>query len=346
MNLLIITQKVDVNDDNLGFFCQWLEKFAKKLDKLYVICLLEGEYHLSENTKVYSLGKEKGFSKLRQFFRLQKFLLKYLPEVDGVFIHMCPIYAVLSFPLVKIFKKKMILWFTHKSVNWKLKLAEKLVDKILTASEESCRVRNRRKIKIVGHGIDIEKFKVQNSKFKIAVQSSKFKILSVGRVAPIKDLETLIRAIDVLVNQKDIKDIELKIIGSAILDSDKQYFKKIRDLVKEKNLENYVKFIGGVSNIKMPEYYQNADLLVNLSRTGSVDKSVLEAMACGCLVLTCNEAFKKILNRQYLFKQKDSSDLADKIINFKRTEKNQKLREIVVNYYNLDNLIIKILNEF
>ena len=103
MKLLIITQKVDIADDNLGFFHKWLEKFSEKLEKLYIICLWKGEYNFPKNTIVYSLGKEKGYSKLRQLFNLQKFLLKCLPELDGVFIHMCPIYAVASCLFVKIF---------------------------------------------------------------------------------------------------------------------------------------------------------------------------------------------------------------------------------------------------
>jgi glycosyltransferase involved in cell wall biosynthesis len=218
MKLLVITQKVDINDDNLGFFHKWLEKFSARLDKLYVICLWKGEYRLPDNVEVLSLGKENGFSKLKQFFRLQKILLKTLPVVDGVFIHMSPIYVITSFPLVKIFRKKMMLWFLHKSLNWKLKLAEKLVDNILTASEESNRLKNRKKIKILGHGIDIDQFKQS----ELITSSLKLRILSVGRIAPSKDLETLIHAIDILINQKSIRDIEIKIIGSPLEDSEKK----------------------------------------------------------------------------------------------------------------------------
>jgi len=71
---------------------------------------------------------------------------------------MCPIYAIASYPLVKVFRKKMILWFVYRSVNWELKLAEKCVDKILTVSVDSCRLRNREKIEVTGHGIDINFF--------------------------------------------------------------------------------------------------------------------------------------------------------------------------------------------
>lgn len=346
MKLLIITQKVDINDDNLSFFHRWLEKFSERLEELYLICLWQGEFHLPRKVIVYSLGKEKGYSKIRQFFRFQKFLFKNLPKVNGVFYHMCPIYAIISFPLTKIFRKKMILWFIHKSVNWKLKLAEKLVDKILTASQESCQLKERRKIEVMGHGIDSEKFKIQNGKIKKTNQNSKFKILSPGRISPIKDQETLIEAIDILVNQKNIKEIEVKFLGTPLQKEEKVYFEKLKNLVREKRLENYIKFLGGVSHNEMPEYYQNSDLIVNLSGFGGLDKVVLEAMACNCLVLTSNEAFSPILDKKYLFRKKDPQDLAEKIINLRRKGKDKRLREIIVKYHNLDKLIDKIIYQY
>ena len=342
MKLLIISQKVDINDDNLGFFHYWLEKFASKLEKVYVVCLSRGEHNLPENVLVYSLGKEKGYSKLRQLFRLQKFLLKNLREVDGVFVHMCPIYAITSFPLVKVFRKKMILWYLHKSVKWKLKLAERLVDKILTASERSCRLKNRDKIEIVGHGVDIEMFSSKQSQFR----DKGFVIISPGRISPIKDQETLIKAIDVLINRRSVRDIKLQFIGSPIENYEKQYLKKLKSLVKEKKLEDYIKFLGSVPYTEMPKHYQDSDLVINLSHTGSIDKVVLEAMASGCLVLTCNEAFKNVLDSKYLFKKKNPQDLIEKIINLKSTKKDKRLREIVVENYNLNVLIKKIIQKF
>lgn len=343
MKLLIITQKVDIDDDNLGFFHQWIEKFSERLDKVYVICLWEGKHNLPQNVSVFSMGKEKGISKIGQLIRLQKHLIQILSRVDGVFVHMCPIYVVLSFPLVKVFKKKMILWFLHKSVNWKLKLAKKCVDKILTASGESCRLKNRKKIEIVGHGIDIKKFQIPNSKLQI---NSKFQILSVGRISPIKDQETLIEAVDILVNQKNIKDIEVKFLGTPLEKQEKVYFEKLKNLVSKKKLEDCIKFLGSVSNNEMPRCYQNSDLVVNLSDTGSIDKVVLEAMASGRLVLTCNEAFENILDNKYLFKKKDPNNLAEKIINLRGVKKDANLREIVTKNHNLDNLIDKIISKF
>jgi len=350
VKLLIITQKVDLNDDNLGFFHGWLEKFSEKLDKLYVICLAQGDHNLPSNVSVYSLGKEKGASKISQLICLQKNLAQILPKVDGVFVHMCSIYAIASFPLVRIFNKNMVLWHTHKSIDWKLKLAEKYVNKILTASKESCRLKNRKKIEVVGHGVDVEFFKPGYSpddvNWNTALENKKFNILIAGRIAPIKDHETLIRAVDVLVNQKNIQDVKVNIVGSSLEDYEKEYFKKLNNLIQEKKLENYINFLGGVPYNKMPKHYQNSDLVVNLTSTGSFDKVLLETMASGCLVLTCNMVLADILSDKYLFKKKDFQELAEKIIALKEIGRTDKLRKIVIKHYNLDNLIEKIVKYF
>jgi hypothetical protein len=58
MKLLVITQKIDIDDDILGFFHRWVEKFAENLDRVYVICLWEGKHSLPRNVKVYLACRE------------------------------------------------------------------------------------------------------------------------------------------------------------------------------------------------------------------------------------------------------------------------------------------------
>jgi len=85
---------------------------------------------------------------------------------------------------------------------------------------------------------------------------------------------------------------------------------------------------------------------VNTSSTGSLDKVVLEAMASGCLVLTCNEAYNETLESNYRFQKGNDKELADKIFNLKDVSGNKNLREIVVKNHSLNNLIEKVLHEF
>ena len=209
MKLLILTQKVDKNDSILGFFHDWLKVFATHCEKLTVICLYKGDYDLPSNVKVLSLGKEekKGVMsyelrvtrKIKYICRFYRLILRERISYSNVFVHMNSEYVVLGGIFWKLMRKKIALWWTHKAVPWHLRIAEKFVDVIFTASKESFRLLTK-KLKVVGHGINIQKFKI-DSKFKIHPsseykQNSKFTLITVGRISESKDLKTLIKAIE------------------------------------------------------------------------------------------------------------------------------------------------------
>jgi glycosyltransferase involved in cell wall biosynthesis len=302
---------------------------------------------LPKNIKIISLSSNKFF----KIFTLQFKLLKVLFKVDGVFCHQNPEYTILSAPLAKLFRKKIISWYTHKAVNWRRRLLERLTDKIITVSDKS--FRNPlfpKKVEIVGHGIDINYF-INNQ--SIEKTRDKFKIISIGRISPAKDYEILIKAIEILTKKRNIKNLEVQIIGGPGLKEQEKYFERLKQLIKEKNLEKCIEFLGPIPHNQILSYYQDCDLFVNMSQTGSVDKAVLEAMACEKLVLTSNEAFKDILNDERLmFESKDSNDLANKIINLMNLSEKEKqkisqnLRKEVVENHNLDKLVKKILKAY
>ena len=348
MKLLIITQKVDIKDDNLGFFHSWIEKFSEKLDRVYVICLWRGEYHLPDNVVVLSLGKERGTSKLGQLLRLQKHLVKTLPKIDGIFVHMGSIYALAAFPLARIFGKKIVLWYAHVKPKISF-LEEKAVSKILTPSPESCS--GSKKIVVTGHGVDTDVFKPA-SEVRDKIQPS---ILYVGRIAPIKDLETLVEALDILVHQGKMKNIKVKLVGSPVDEEEKRYAVKLKNFIKEKNLENYIEFLGGFPYREMPKFYQESHVFVDMIAGGGAGKTHLEAMACGTPVVLCTPTFNDFLGEyknEIIFEEKNPQDLAKKLqncLNFpepKRKTLGGLLRSIVLNHHNLDSLIDKIINIF
>ncbi len=57
MKLLAITQKVDQDDDILGFFHGWIEHISKHTDSLKVLALGKGKYNFDRDVEVASLGK-------------------------------------------------------------------------------------------------------------------------------------------------------------------------------------------------------------------------------------------------------------------------------------------------
>jgi len=328
MNLLILTQKVDKRDDNLGFFHHWLEKFAEKTDKMFVIANFVGEYSLPANAQVFSLGKEKGLGRIRRYFNFYKYLFSALPQADAVFVHMIPAWVILIWPVTFIFRKKIYLWYTHKSITFSLRLAGKLVAKIFTASPESCRLRSK-KIVATGHGIDTERFKSKD-----VPKAWALKLLSVGRITPSKDYKFIIEAVG-LTGGNAVLDI----VGEPVTETDVIYKRKLEKLVLEKNLRGKVVFLGAKTQDEMPEIYNGHDVLAHASETGSVDKAVLEAMSCGLPVATTSEAFKGML----VVLPKDAAAVAGVIAQMAGAGKNLALRELVIKNHNLENLIEKII---
>jgi len=308
MRLLIITQKVDADDPILGFFCRWIEEFAKHFEAVIVIALEEGRHELPANVKVLSLGK--GKNKVALICRFYRYIWRERKNYDTVFVHMNPIYIVLGGWFWKLMNKKVALWYTHKAVDLKLRIAERFVDVIFTAAEESFTLKTTKKI-VVGHGIDVEIYANQ-PRAKI-IGSEPISIISVGRITPIKDPITLIEVARILKEKWD-KKFTVTFIGSPVTKADREYSNKIKALADKYNLNDIVSFIGDVKPVNMPAKYALADISVNLTPTGGLDKAVLESMASGVPVLTSNKAFAPYLADNLIFKERDAEDLANKIM--------------------------------
>ena len=227
--------------------------------------------------------------------------------------------------------------------------AEKLVNKIYTASQESFLIKSR-KVEVVGHGIDTDKF------FPKKIDGSgKFKILFAGRISPIKDLKTLISAMGILSKEIGSGSFNLEIVGDAVDGEEQEYFNALMKIIKERKLSDCVSFSGGLRHDEMPSKYNNSDVLVNLSPTGGMDKAVLEAMSCGILVLAANETFKSILaqaNYNSMFRFGDAEDFSRKIVGLMSISQEERdrigvgLRSVMVKNHSLDNLIKRISEYF
>lgn len=354
MKLLILTQKVDREDDILGFFHRWLEKFAQKFDKLIVICLQKGEYKLPANVEVFSLGKEEFIRNLQHWhtirrlaslFRFYKYIWKLRKDYDGVFVHMNPIYVVLGGIFWKIWRKKIFLWYNHQFGNLITKMGIGLAERVFYTSPFSFASKFK-KSKIMPAGIDAEKF---CSMFDVRGSKLKNSILYLGRISPIKNVDVLIEAANLL--DKEGIDFILNIVGEPG-EKDREYFEKIRDLSKELEKKGKIKFLGKVPNYKTPEIYNQNEVFVNLSPPGLFDKAILEAMACENLVLVSSSAFGNILPEYLIFKEKNPEDLKNKILGIFEMKKEEKewlgreLREKVIQTHNLDILVEKLISEF
>ena len=274
MKLLICTQKLDQSDPVLGFFVRWVEEFKKHCE-----------------VEVVTLKDLGGGGRLMRALRLLR--LAGQLEYDAVFVHMNPEYLVAAGWLWRLRGKRTALWYTHKSVDLKLRVAVLFADVIFTASRESFRLPNN-KVRVMGHGIDTDFFKPDPS----IVRGDWW--VSVGRLNKSKRHDLAIRA-------AAQADKELHIAGEGPERA------SLEALARE--LGARVVFLGPLTQMQLRDVYRRAALLVHRSETGSLDKVVLEAAACGLPVDTTDPALARLpLSVEYVRAHHSLASLALRIV--------------------------------
>ncbi|MCX6787203.1 MAG: glycosyltransferase, partial [Candidatus Kaiserbacteria bacterium] len=106
-------------------------------------------------------------------------------------------------------------------------------------------------------------------------------ILSVGRLMPSKRHDLAIEA-------AAHAGHELRIIGEG------PERENLESLARARGAR--VHFLGGLTQTQLRDEYRRAAYLIHTSETGSLDKVVLEALACGLPVHTNNPALKALEN--------------------------------------------------
>ncbi len=343
-SILIITQKVDINDPVLGFFHTWILEFSKKLEKVNVICLEKGEYNLPENVKVFSLGKEEDSSKIKYIFNLYKIIFKLKKEYQTVFIHMNQEYVLLAGIFWRIFGKKVLMWRNHPQGNLLTRVAVLLSNKVYCTSKDSFTNRFK-KTKVMPVGIRTDDSQINFER----IENS---ILSLGRISPVKNIETIISAFKIL--KEKIDNIKLFIVGSPTKRKiDEDYYKVLKESTSD--LSKEIIFIEGVSPDKTKDYFNQYEVFVNSTTPGSFDKTILESMYLGTPSFVCQDIWKGTsfsnLSDYFYFPFKDTHILSEKIYNFFKLSKEEKnnlrkdCRSFVIKYHSLDSLVDEVISD-
>lgn len=323
IRILIITQKVDQNDDVLGFFHGWIAEFAKHCEEVTVIALGVGEYHLPKNVRVLSLGKgqqlrersdlknlgprsvlEEQFRKVKYVFNFYRLIWRERKNYDTVFVHMNQEYVLLGSPLWKILGKKVAMWRNHYAGNFLTRIAMLLLDKIFCTSKYSFTAQSE-KTTLMSVGIDTTLFKKDES-----VPRKPNSVLFLARISPSKKPHLVIEALKIL--QSEGVEFSASFYGNPT-PKDAPYLEQLKEKVKEYSLGNQVAFEKGISNSKTPAVYSAHSVFINSSPSGMYDKTIFEAMACESLVLTSNLNLKGQVDDMFLFKEDDVNDLAQKL---------------------------------
>lgn len=155
-------------------------------------------------------------------------------------------------------------WLTYRLTNW-------LSNRITCVSESvaaSCRVAPKKGLLVIPNAVEIPCREIQPH----CSQSASFRWIAVGRLAPVKDYPTLLRAFAALPDSA-----HLQIAGSGPEED------ALRALAAQLGIEDRVQFAGFQQDIS--GLLANADAFVLASRWEGLPVSVLEAAAAGLPVV-------------------------------------------------------------
>jgi len=142
-------------------------------------------------------------------------------------------------------------------------------------------------------------------------------VISTRSLEPVYNIETLIKAIPLVIKQ--VPEARLMILGEG---SEKQSLMKLADSL---GISNKVTFAGRVNNFEIPAFFKNAKVYVSTSLEDGTSVSLLEALASGLIPVVsdieANRAWIEDGIEGFLFPVKNPAYLADKICISLKTEK-------------------------
>jgi len=167
------------------------------------------------------------------------------------------------------------------------------------------------KIYVIPDGVEYEKIQ------GIAPKEKNVDVLFVGRLAKVKGIDVLIKAIPIV--KKSLPSVNLYIIGYGPRENE------LKALVKKLDLEKNVKFLGFLSEEGKFRYFKACKVVAIPSRWENSPITLYEAMAAGKAVVASNvSGIPDVLihgKTGYLFESENAETLADKIITLLKDDK-------------------------
>jgi glycosyltransferase involved in cell wall biosynthesis len=332
---------------------RWVNYFAGQGHDVHLICwkLIAG-YH--EHTNIHLLTRlapriwvaSQYFSFLFWAFQVRQLVRRIKPDiVDGQFLTVYGFLAARSGfrPLVVSVWGSDILVQPGRNPLSKFtaRYASKKADVIIclfpigVAREQIARLGiDSSKIRTVLLGVDTAEFSPSHRDDRIRrhlnIDSSQPIVISTRALAPIYDVETLVKAIPLVVGE--MPKTEFVIAGTG-----KQQGYLV-ELARALGVSGNTKFVGWVPRAELPEYLASADIYVSTSLSDGASNSLLEAMACGVAPVAtdihANRPWVNDGNNGFLFPTGDYRILASRIVHLlgnreKREALGRRSREIV-----------------
>jgi glycosyltransferase involved in cell wall biosynthesis len=285
LRVVFVCQAVDRDDPVLATTVRWIETLARKtlVEHVTVLALRTGRYELPGNVEVKRFGRANRLATLGSFFRQLARSLR--PRPDLFFVYMGGPYPALLLPFKLLRGIPIVQWKTHPVITRAMAFYARWCDDLIFTAARASFPMDIPKRRVVGHGIDTELFQIDH-------QPHLGDLIAVGRIAPAKGVDQMIRSV-VHANRTYGTGYNLNVYG-ATLAGNEDYEASVEALIDRLGARDWVTLHGPVPQERLPALLNAHRAFLNFSNTG-IDKVVLEALACGLPVISTNESASEIL---------------------------------------------------
>jgi len=277
---------------------RWVNYFADRGDETHLISSRDGEGYVSSvhfhrlttlQPQLPVLSKYLDF--LVQMIQVRKLVRMIQPDI--LHAHHIAVNGYLGVvsgfhPLIFTAWGSDILIHPRKNRVWRMltRYALKKADSITCDADHIVEAiiklgANPEKIHLIYFGTDIQKFRPQprnNGLRETLGLGDSPVVISLRNLIPIYNVESLINAMPLVL--KEIPEAKFIIAG----DGKQRVY--LEGLAKSLGASESARFVGGISNDKLPEYLTSADIYVSTSLSDAgLAASTAEAMACGLPVI-------------------------------------------------------------
>jgi len=185
---------------------------------------------------------------------------------------------------------------------------------------------------VVPNGMDISRVDEAVGNYRQRNRDAQFTVVSVGRLIDVKNPLVALRAFQ----STDDRTSRLLFIGEGYLRG---------ALTRESNApgrDRQIELIGLVQREQVYQHLTRADLFISTSLVEGLPIAVLEAMACGCPVVSSGEAFRDVLPPSCLATDGGMASAAKDILGSSAEDREKlghELRTIVEEHHGLARLV-------
>ncbi len=328
-HVLLLTDALGLMGGAERNLCILADQFRARQYKVFIACLKGGTVsdQLEENgfsvrilnvDRIYGPNGIKEISRLISFVRRKKIsvVLTYHESSDiiGALITVFTGIPVVSSRRDLGFNLKKQHLLFYKIINPLFAAITTVSAAVKDAVIETQRV-DQSRITVIYNGVD-PKFTLQppeNHKFPCTI-SNRINLCCVANIRPIKGHKYLLHAIELI--QKHNQNFCLYLLGR--FEEDDECYRELRDIIRSRQLEDYVVFSGAVPAHEVFAFLQQMDISVLSSLSEGMPNTLLESMSAGLpVVATAVGGSAEVVKHGetgYLVPAKDAQGLADALL--------------------------------